>query len=176
MIAQSRLSAVKNVEMVVRGVAEVRRRGHDVVLEVAGEGPERQRLEALADRELASAVRFHGYLSRPDLDALMADCDVFALLPFDEPFGMVFVEAMLRGLVVVGPDHGGPIEILEGGALGFTSSVVEPAGLADRLEEILLLSDAEIDRRRERAHRACLDRFRPATFAAHVKKTIGAAA
>ena len=77
----------------------------------------------------------------------------------DEPFGMVYPEAAARGLLLIGPDHGGPMEILDGGRLGSTVDALSPAALVDVLCEIASLSSAEVDRRREAADRACRQRY-----------------
>lgn len=165
----ARLGTLKNVEAVIRGFA--RYAGHadaDARLHVVGEGGERPRLEALArELGLTESVRFHGTLDpvrdAQRLEDLYAACDVFALLPLDESFGMVFPEAAARGLLLIGPDHGGPVEILEGGRFGACLPVFEPAALAEALQAIGGLTDAEADRRREAADSACRARYRSAT-------------
>jgi glycosyltransferase involved in cell wall biosynthesis len=84
-----------------------------------------------------------------------------ALLPADEPFGMVYPEAAQRGLLLIGPDHGGPVEILDGGALGWTVDIFSPEPLAEAFAEAWRLPAHEVTRRRERAAAACHDRYGP---------------
>jgi ribosome-associated translation inhibitor RaiA len=62
-----RLKRYKGLEIALRAVAEVRRTGADVVLEIAGQGDDRARLERLADElGLAAAARgLGGGLSQP---------------------------------------------------------------------------------------------------------------
>jgi glycosyltransferase involved in cell wall biosynthesis len=161
----ARLGTLKNVEAVVRGFARYSRMaGASARLHVVGDGGDRTRLEALA-RELAvdRRVHFHGRLD-PLRDAarlkeIQAACDVFALLPLDESFGMVYPEAAAEGLLLIGPDHGGPWEILEGGALGACLPVFEPDALAEELRRLEALPDEEADRRRTEADRACRARY-----------------
>jgi glycosyltransferase involved in cell wall biosynthesis len=162
-LAVSRLERAKNLDTVVRGFARFRSRDcPSAQLHVAGEGPHRNRLEALA-RETCprDAVRFHGYVEDAAMDALYAACDVFALLPIDEPFGMVFPEAATRGLLLIGPDHGGPLEILDGGELGWICDAFSPDALAERLAEIWKLDDAAADRHRRAADQICRARYAP---------------
>lgn len=80
-LTQSRLAAVKNVEIILRGVAGARTAGLEVELEVVGEGPERPALEALAAELglVAPAVRFHGFVEREALDRIAATCEVSTL-------------------------------------------------------------------------------------------------
>lgn len=163
-LAHSRVEHLKNLDTVVRGFAAFRaRRPGAHVLHVVGEGSFLPELRTLAARlALGDAVRFHGFLPHDALAAVYDACDVLAVLPLDEPFGMVFPEAALRGLLVVGPDHGGPAEILDGGALGWTVDPLDPDALAEALAEVAALSHAEADRRRTATADACRARYAPA--------------
>ena len=80
-------------------------------------------------------------------------------LPVDEPFGMVFTEAMAQGLLCIGPDHGGPHEILEGGAVGWAVDAFSAEQVARALEHVAGLSDGEADRRRRAALASVRGRF-----------------
>ncbi len=161
----ARLGRLKNVEAVLRGFARyAARAGSGARLHVVGDGEDRPHLEALAGSlGLGAAVQFHGTLDpvrdSQRLEELYAACDVFALLPLDESFGLVFPEAAARGLLLTGPDHGGPVEILEGGKYGACLPVFAPEALAEALHAMDGLSDAEVDKRREAADRACRGRY-----------------
>jgi glycosyltransferase involved in cell wall biosynthesis len=173
-LTHSRLEATKNVDTVLRGFARFAARQSGSQLHVVGEGAQRTNLERLA-RELgiATSVRFHGYLPERELGAVYEACDVFALLTLDEPFGMVFPEAAARGLLLVGPDHGGPFEIMDGGGLGWPCDPFSPEALADALFEISGLSDADVDRRRGKADRACRDRYSEDVIGPQLLRIVG---
>jgi glycosyltransferase involved in cell wall biosynthesis len=164
----ARLGRLKNVESVLRGFARyAAKAGSGARLHVVGDGGDRLRLESLAGTlGLGETVRFHGALDplrdAQKLEELYAACDVFALLPLDESFGMVFPEAAARGLLLIGPDHGGPVEILEGGRFGACLPVFDPAALAESLQALDGLTNTEVDRRREAADQACRARYGPA--------------
>jgi glycosyltransferase involved in cell wall biosynthesis len=161
-LVQSRMELLKNQEGVLRGFAEFHRRNPTAHLHLVGAGEQRRPLQALAETLLPpDAATFHGFLSSEALSALYQRCDVFALLPLDEPFGMVFPEAASRGLLLVGPDHGGPQEIMEGGRYGWGVDPFDPEAFADALARIWALSDAEVQRRREEADAACRARYAP---------------
>ncbi len=160
-LVHSRLFIYKNIDTVLRGFQVFRRqRAPDAVMHVVGEGDHRPQLERLA-LELCppEAIRFHGYLPTAELQAVYQACDVFALLPVDEPFGLVFPEAAAQGLLLIGPDHGGPREILDDGKLGWVVDAFAPEALAEALAAVHALTDAETDRRRAEADRACRARF-----------------
>ena len=162
-LVHSRLDPLKNVDTVLRAFARFQVRHPQAKLHVVGDGPGRPGLEHLA-RELGIAPRFHGYLPQRELEAVYAACDIFALLPFDEPFGMVFPEAAARGLLLVGPDHGGPVEILEGGELGQACDAFEPDAVAEALDRILAMDDKAVDERRARAESRCRERYSTETL------------
>jgi glycosyltransferase involved in cell wall biosynthesis len=162
-LVHTRLEELKNVEMVLLGFSVFMKRypgAHE--LHVVGRGPHGLRLRETAQRmRLGGVVRFHGFLDEAALSRVYARCDVMALLPPDEPFGMVYPEAAQRGLLLIGPDHGGPVEILDGGALGWTVDIFSPEPLAEAFVEAWRLPDAEVTRRRERAAAACRARYGP---------------
>jgi glycosyltransferase involved in cell wall biosynthesis len=160
-LVHSRLEAPKNIDTVIRGFQRFRASAPvPCELHVVGDGPLRARLEDLAQELLPGGeVRFHGFLPEATLRTVYESCDVFALLPLDEPFGMVFPEAAAKGLLLVGPDHGGPLEILAGGELGWVVDAFDAQALAEALTRVWSLEDAEVDRRRELADRACRSRF-----------------
>ena len=162
-LVHSRLEWSKNIEMVLLAFASFRARcpgAHE--LHVVGSGREAGRLRDTARaRGLGSTVRFHGFLDAPQLEALYARCEMMALLPADEPFGMVYPEAAMRGLLLAASDHGGPMEIVDGGSLGWALDIFSPEPLADAFAEAWRLPVTEVTRRRERAAAACRDRFGP---------------
>ncbi|HJW08690.1 MAG TPA: glycosyltransferase family 4 protein [Holophagaceae bacterium] len=155
----SRLGDPKNTDMVIWGFARFAAHHPESRLHIVGEGPSRLRLEALAGKLCEGRVQFHGFLREPELDGLRAACDAYVQLPLDEPFGMVFPEAAGAGLLLVGPDHGGPAEILEGGALGACVDAFDPEALAQALDRLAALPEAEVEALRERADAACRARY-----------------
>ena len=110
-----RLDRAKRIDLLIRGAA---RSGVEVV--IAGEGPDRERLEALAD----GGVRFAGRVSAEELADLYARCRAVFYAPVDEDFGMVPFEAFLAGKpVVTTTDAGGPLDVVRDRETG---RVVEP--------------------------------------------------
>jgi glycosyltransferase involved in cell wall biosynthesis len=112
LVAQ-RLQAEKRTDIAVRAFAAsgIWQSGWD--LEVAGSGPERDHLVALAAQlGVAEHVRFLGF--RSDIESLMDEAGMlFASSPF-EHFGLTVLEAMAAGLPVVATAAAGHIEMLGG--------------------------------------------------------------
>ncbi len=100
LLSVGRLERAKGVEVVLRTVAELRGRGVPVLLDLAGDGPERSYFEDLA-RELgiAGQVRFHGWLSRPSLGSLYGQAHLLLLPSSSEGWPKVLSEGMAYGVV-----------------------------------------------------------------------------
>lgn len=160
-LVHSRIEVLKNIDTVMRGFRHFKEHVcPGAQLHIVGDGPEKQRLRILAQDLLPEGgVRFHGYLPIDKLHEVYEACDVFALLPLDEPFGMVFPEAASRGLSLIGPDHGGPMEIMDGGKLGQALDAFNPEAVTEALERIWRSSNEDIERQREAADKACRSRF-----------------
>ncbi len=152
-LVHTRLVPEKNVDTVMRGFAKFIQSGHfRGQLHIVGEGPCSRELQSLARQlNIELHTTFHGFVSESELRRIYDSCEVFTLLSIDEPFGMVFPEAAARGLLLVGPSHGGPAEILEQGALGFVADAFSPEALADVYARVVALTDSEADALRDAA-------------------------
>jgi len=95
----SALISTKKVDLGVKAVSCMR----DAYLVVAGDGPLRQSIDALAAQLLPN--RFKRLSLTPEqMPSLYRSADVFLHLSKDEAFGNVFVEAMACGIPVAGYD------------------------------------------------------------------------
>jgi glycosyltransferase involved in cell wall biosynthesis len=92
--------------------------------------------------DIQNRVRFLGF--RPDVPKLMKAADIFLQLnETPEPFGMVFLEAMMAELPIVTADMGGAKEIVTT-ECGYRVNSHHPEETAKILQE--LLSNAELSR------------------------------
>ncbi len=122
----ARLVPHKGVADLIAAVARVADPTGSVLLQVAGEGPERPYLQALASRLLTGRSRFLGHVA--DHADLYAATDVFAMPTHDarESFGIVFIEAALHGVASVGTRVGGIPEAIADGTTGLLVSPQAP--------------------------------------------------
>jgi glycosyltransferase involved in cell wall biosynthesis len=73
----------------------------------------------------------------PDAGPYIEQLDVLVNASDPEPFGIVLLEGMARGVPVVAVDSGGPAEFIEDGRTGVLARSGEPDALADALERFL---------------------------------------
>jgi glycosyltransferase involved in cell wall biosynthesis len=109
-LSVNRLDRAKRIDLLLEAAAL------DGSLEVviAGDGPDRPRLEALArDRGLDGRARFAGRVDESELADLYGRCLAVYYAPVDEDFGMVPFEAFLSEKpVLTTSDAGGPLEVV----------------------------------------------------------------
>lgn len=174
-LVHSRLELLKNVETVLDAFHRFRTSTcPDAELHIVGRGDRAEALlRQVADLQEQAHVYFHGFLPQDELERIYAHCDVMALAPLDEPFGLVFPEAAARGLLLVGSDHGGPAEILEGGRLGATVDPLAPDAMAEAFARVWRMTDGEVDHRRRQTDSACRARYSESVIGPLLVKTLG---
>jgi glycosyltransferase involved in cell wall biosynthesis len=112
--------------------------GLDLTLVIAGDGEERERLQALA-ASLRVDARFLGFVNIDRLPSLYAAADAFAHPAENEPYGMVAVEAAIVGLpLIFTADTGavGPTAIARPDENTLTYRCGDVAALAARLRAL----------------------------------------
>ena len=119
----------KRVEAGVRAAAQV----EDAYFVVAGDGPERERIKAVAEELMPGRYRLLGSLDRDKMPALFRSADVFLHMSQIEPFGIVYLEAAASGLAVVTHDRDTPRWILGETALFADSNNPEEVANAIRM-------------------------------------------
>jgi glycosyltransferase involved in cell wall biosynthesis len=160
-LSVNRVDRAKRIDLLIEAAAA--EPGLRVV--VAGDGPDRPRLEALArERGLNGRVEFRGRVPDDELVDLYARCRAVFYAPIDEDFGMVPYEAFLAEKpVLTTTDAGGPLEVVADRETGLVTAP-EPAEIASAAAAL----DEETARAYGRAGRriaervtwdACIDRL-----------------
>lgn len=156
-IVVSRLLPYKRVDVAIRAC-----RAAGVPLTVVGDGPDRDRLEAIG-----GSTTFVGRVADADLGPLLASHSV-VLVPGAEDFGLMPLEANYMGRPVVAFAAGGPRETLRNGVNGYLVDDHDELSWASTIAEAL-------NRRWDPAElRAATQRYAPARFGAAIDRVLGA--
>jgi phosphatidylinositol alpha-mannosyltransferase len=110
----------------------------NVRLIIAGDGPDREKLELLSDDLKLKKVDFLGYVSEDLKLKLLAESDLFCSPAiFGESFGIVLLEAMAMDIVTIAGNNSGYADLMEGvGAISIVNPVDVPE-FARRLDMLL---------------------------------------
>lgn len=107
------LTRKKNWGMLIRTAARLADEGMDIDWLLAGEGPERQRLKALAQR-CGVQDRVHSLGFREDSQRIIKSCDLLFFPSLMEGASVTVREAMALGTPVVAVNAAGTVESLDG--------------------------------------------------------------
>ena len=135
----ARLVHEKGGAVLIDAFAKVLERIPNAVLLIAGDGPERLRLLSQIERlRLGSRVRMLGHLPRTELEERFAPAWV-QVVPslWEEPFGIVTAESLMRGTAVVASNAGGPAEIVRHNETGLLVPPNDAPALALALTTLL---------------------------------------
>lgn len=138
-----RLEKRKGLIYLLRAFRELKNRLPAVRLLIAGEGPEREKLDSYIEEHDLKDIEFLGYVEDAEKVRLMQTADLFCSpAVFGESFGIVLLEAMACGCPVVAGDNPGYEGVLmETGKIGLVSPR-QTTDFARRLE--LLLTDENV--------------------------------
>ncbi|MCA9333171.1 glycosyltransferase family 4 protein, partial [Candidatus Saccharibacteria bacterium] len=116
-----RLEKRKGVKYLINAIKQVRTK--NVQLIIAGDGPDRHKLELLASQLGLNNVRFLGYVEDGQKKKLLANASIFCSPAlYGESFGIVLLEAMSMGIPVVAGDNPGYTSVMkEIGALSLVN-------------------------------------------------------
>ena len=113
----ARLNPVKDIETLVRGFARARETAPNIRLLIAGDGPEEERLKALAaSLGVGDRVHFLGWVT--DTDSFYNALDVNTLTSLSETFPYALTEGAIWGKATVSSRVGGVPRLIDHGVSG----------------------------------------------------------
>lgn len=175
LVVIGRLSPRKAPDVALEAVALLRRRGHDVELQLVGtpvegmEWYERELRTRAEKQDLNGAVTFAGYVS-PVWPAL-ARADVVLAPSLGESFGNAVVEGQLARRPVIATALQGHLETIEDGESGLLVPSEDPAALAAAVERVL--TDKDLARRlAERGRASAQQHFSQSRYRAEVRTVL----
>ncbi|MBI3331440.1 glycosyltransferase family 4 protein [Candidatus Peregrinibacteria bacterium] len=98
-------------------------------------------LETIEKHDLQKNVTLHGHVPRERVEQALSEADLFVMLSKPagihfEGFGMVFLEAGIRGVPVIGPNGSGCKEAIDDGVSGYAVDPDDPEAVAQRMKWI----------------------------------------
>jgi glycosyltransferase involved in cell wall biosynthesis len=156
-----RLVPVKQVDLLLKAAAVVRKEHPSLRVAIVGDGPLRPFLEELSrELSLEESVEFAGM--RPDVERFLARSRLFVLTSRSEGLALSLIEAMRCGLPAVVPDVGDLADLVADGKNGYLVKEASPAAYAERILALLKDDSLRSAFSTEAARRA--ERFRPASM------------
>jgi len=136
----------KNFPLLIDVFAKVSAVFPNAVLRIAGDGAEMDLVKnKVAEHKLQGKVELLGLIPRTRVLQEVAWSDVFALIGRDEPFGVVFLEALSAAVPIVCCSDCGITDIVSGGR---DAMIVPPGDLAAAVESLCALLRDEALRKR----------------------------
>jgi glycosyltransferase involved in cell wall biosynthesis len=162
-LSVNRLDRAKRIDLLIEAAAL----SSELRIVIAGDGPDRERLEQLArDRGLDGRATFAGRVSDEELANLYARCLGVYYAPVNEDYGLVPYEAFLSEKpVVTTTDAGGPLDIVHDRETGLVvAPTVEELAracewLRGNMDEARTLGRAGRDIARAVTWDSCIDRL-----------------
>ncbi len=142
----SRLFHWKGHSHLLRALAKVKPIHPDFKLLIVGEDDPRgapghgsytaQLKREITELGLSDHVVFTGF--RSDIAQVLAACDIFAMPSHEEPFGLVFLEAMAMKKPIIAIANGGTVEVVEHGRTGLLAPPGDIDALAEHISTLIL--------------------------------------
>ncbi len=159
----------KGLVLLIEAFARVASKHPTAVLRIAGDGRLRQTIEATISRcRLQDRVTLLGLVPHEDMFREFGWCDLFALVSWDEPFGVVYVEAMSSGKSIIACTDCGIADIVQDGVHGLLVPPKDAEGAASALDR-LLTSESDRQRMGSQAKTLAHDRL---TWAANTSRLV----
>jgi glycosyltransferase involved in cell wall biosynthesis len=171
LVFAGRLALQKSLDVALRALAE----SEGVELVLAGDGPERPGLEALAgELGVAGRIRFLGPQPRETVFELLTAADAELLSSSWENFPHAVVEGLAAGTPVIATDVGGVGEVLTDGVNGLLVPPRDPPELAAAIRRFF--ADAELRERLRAAARGSVGDYAPERIYARIEELLKEAA
>lgn len=136
-----RLERRKGVKYLLQAYQLLAQDNPDIKLVIAGDGPDREKLELLTEDLHLPNVSFLGYVTEELKLQLLAEADLFCSPAiFGESFGIVLLEAMATGVVCVAGNNSGYSDVMQ--ELGGLS-IVNPTDAQEFARRLDLLLNRE---------------------------------
>lgn len=137
LLSVGRLHRVKDHAFLIKACGKLKEDGMRTLCLIAGEGPERKKLERLISKlGLNEEVGLLGHVAHEHIDGHYAMADVVVLTSKSEGVPLALMEAMAMGKIVLAPKITGIPELVMHGRTGF---LYEPGSIEDFSETLRMI-------------------------------------
>lgn len=137
LVALGRLVDAKGLDVLIAAVGRLRERGHDLQLEIAGDGPLRDELARMvADLGLQACVEFSGLIPPDQVGQMLSRADLFVLSSRYEGMPGVLLQALGHGVPAVSTRVSGAEDVLND-EIGWLVPIEDADALALAIEAAL---------------------------------------
>lgn len=113
------LYKLKNVDVAIKAINQAMGSA-EYTFDIVGDGAEYENLKKLVnDLGVQNKVIFHGKKTRDEAQEILVGADCFVMVSSREAFGLVYVEAMAKGLIVIGTKGQGIDGVVKNGKNGY---------------------------------------------------------
>ena len=167
-----RLSEQKAHKLLIQACESLIATGYDIECTIVGDGELREQLQRyIAEHELEASVKLVGAKFHEEVLQMYQHFDIFVMSSVAEGMPIVLMEAMGRGLPVIGPDISGIPELLDHGKAGVLFKTADTNDLIRAIKECIDAPDA-CNIRRDFAMTFISHRFNSKTNATSVAKLL----
>jgi len=131
-----RLVAIKGFDLLIKAVAHLTIKGHQIDLIIAGAGPQEIALRQISKQHQVNA-KFVGWISENQKSEFLRTLDIFVCPSREEPFGFVFLEAMEFGLPIVTTRTIGAQVVFANHEGAIVGEIEDALSMADNIETLL---------------------------------------
>ena len=143
-IVVARLVHKKGIDTLIHSIQQLKDRGFDCLLEIIGDGPERDALESKVNSfRIEQNVNFRGSVTNHELPKYFSQQDIFVLPARKDKHGdmdgipVVLMEAMSYGIPVISTNISGIPELVRDKKTGLLISPDSPGELTSAIVEII---------------------------------------
>lgn len=138
-----RMSFEKNVDVIIKSIAVLKKEFPDIRLDIAGDGPALKSLKSLTHKlELEKNIRFLGYKEHDNLNKIYKEHDIFITASTVETQGVVILEAMASGLPIIGVKKLAIPDLVKNNVNGFVTKPFDEQKMAEKIA--ILYKDSKL--------------------------------
>ena len=167
-IYMGRVSYEKSIDQVIRALACALQSMPDLSLVVAGDGPQRNELEQLANElNVGNKVFFKGFVFGQELVELLQASELYVTASKSENMPLAVIEAMACGSPILAVNSLGLAEMVEDGLSGYLLPPDDPSAIATHI--VSLMQNHELRKRFSNAAITSAARYSEDTMARHLE-------